>query len=252
MPVTIEVFGPAALVTMRWPDKRNALGPADAAELAAALSEGAARAKAGLILTGEGAFCAGGDLQEFSMLSQTLTVAEIRERIYSDIHAVLRALHDCPVPCITAIDGPAIGLGFDYAIAADMCVVGIGGWLQQGWARVGLIHGAGGSGFLTRRAPGSIWKLIAEQPRLDGPAAQELGIAEAAAQGAVSAAMARIERLASLSRQALQAYTELERRERWPDEAYFERCSRLQAEFIGSDEFRAHARRILAQRHGQG
>jgi len=64
MSVVTQVAGPAALVILDWPEKRNALGPEQAGELAAALRTAAADPNVrGVVITGNGAFCAGGDIK---------------------------------------------------------------------------------------------------------------------------------------------------------------------------------------------
>ena len=64
MGVVTQGAGPAALVILDWPEKRNALGPEQTAELAAALRTVAADPDVrGVVITGNGAFCAGGDIK---------------------------------------------------------------------------------------------------------------------------------------------------------------------------------------------
>jgi 2-(1,2-epoxy-1,2-dihydrophenyl)acetyl-CoA isomerase len=235
------------VVTINWPERRNALGPDDTRQLGEALAGAAETSVIGTILTGAGAFCAGGDLEQFANLSARFTVEEIRDRIYGNVHSVLRAIRRSPVPVAAAVDGPAVGLGLDYALACDMCFVGPKGWLQQGWAVAGLIHGAGGSAFLQRSSGPAFWRLVAGQQRLDGPAAASLGVAEAV-DHAVDAAVEQLRELGRLPREVLEAYTQLFREEKWPDAAFFDQCADFQARFIGSERFRDRARSILAQR----
>jgi enoyl-CoA hydratase/carnithine racemase len=240
------------IVRMNWPEKRNALGPDDTREVGDAIESAAATARLGVVLTGAGAFCAGGDLEQFAALSATVTQSELRNRIYDNVHSVLRAIRTSPVPVVAAVDGPAIGLGLDYALACDMCFVGPSGWMQHGWALAGLIHGAGGSAFIQRAAGPQFWKLVAEQERIDGRRAAELGFGESCDCGAVDASVARLARLAHLSSAVLAAYTDLYRRERWASPEYFDRCADYQSQFIGSPEFRATAATILAERAIRG
>lgn len=235
-------------VWINWPEKRNALGPTDTRELGDAIEKAGSSAVYGVIVTGVGAFCAGGDLEQFAALSQRSSARVVRERIYENVHSVLRAIRGCRVPVVAAVDGPAVGLGLDYAMASDMCFIGTKGWLQQGWALAGLIHGAGGSAFIQKSSGTALWKLIAEQERLDGEAAQRLGLAEAVDGRAFDAAVARLQQLADLPREVLEAYTALFRAERWPSDEFFSRCADHQAEFIASEPFRARAAAILAAR----
>ena len=69
MGVSLESVGHAAVVTLRWTDRRNALGPSEAREVAEAIREAATSGAHGIVLTGEGAFCAGGDLKAFADIS---------------------------------------------------------------------------------------------------------------------------------------------------------------------------------------
>lgn len=236
------------VVVMDWPGKRNALGPDDAREVGDALRRAGEQAGTGVVLTGNGAFSAGGDLAQFAELSAAVTVEELREQIYGNVHSVLRSIRACPVPVAAAVDGPALGLGLDYAVACDLCFVGVAGWFQQAWAIPGLIHGAGGSAFIQRAAGQQIWRLIAEQERIDGADAERLGIAEAVDGSALDAAAARLGKLGSMPRATLEAYTGLVRGERWPSDDFFDRCADHQARFIGSDTFRARAEEILSAR----
>src|SRR5206468_8267081 len=107
-----------------WPEKRNALGPDDTREVGDALRAAGERAATGVVLTGTGAFCAGGDLAQFAALSASVSVDELRDRSYHNVHSVLRSIRSCSVPVAAAVDGPALGLGLDYAVACDMCFVG--------------------------------------------------------------------------------------------------------------------------------
>jgi enoyl-CoA hydratase/carnithine racemase len=238
MSVTVEVRGFAALVTMRWADKRNALGPSEAREITAAVDRAAEQALAAVVLTGEGAFCSGGDLRTFADISARHSVTDIRDHVYADMQGILRALAACPVPTIAAVDGPAIGLGFDLALACDMRFVGPSGWLQQGWAMAGLINATGGIALMNALNPAAVWRVIAEQPRLDRETASDLGLAERADGTAVDSAIARAQQLSAIPRDVLTHYCELDRGCRWPDPSHFDRAAAIQAELIGSPRFR--------------
>ena len=251
--MTEQRDGGVIIVTMNWPEKRNALGPEDTREVGDALAAAGASAAVGVVLTGNGAFCAGGDLAQFAALSASVSIADLRHRIYENVHSVLRSIKACPVPVAAAVDGPAVGLGLDYAVACDLCFVGSRGWFQQGWAIPGLIHGAGGSGFIQRSSgTQATWRLVAEQERLDGAAAAALGLAEAVDGAAIDAAVARLAGLGGLPRPTLEAYVDLLRGERWPSDEFFGRCADYQAQFIGSQAFRDQAQVILEQRSRRG
>ena len=212
MGVNIERDGPAAVVVLDWPEARNALGPDEAREVTAAITEAVAPTDVcGVVLTGNGAFCAGGNLKG-AVDRSDMPEAERRRLVYGSFQGLVRAVIDVAVPTIAAVDGPAIGLGFDLALACDSRFVGPDGWYQQGWGRVGLVPGTGGVLFLQRHAPDVLWQLLEHQARLDGPAAERLGLSEAVFDcTARTRAVERVHNLAPMSRDALEGYVALQR-----------------------------------------
>jgi methylglutaconyl-CoA hydratase len=120
--VPYSTHGPAAVLTLNRPDKRNALSRALIAELTAAVDRAAADpAVRCVILTGAGpAFCAGMDLDE---LRNTLT--DSGNQIWADAHA-LSALYDLiytlPKPTIAAVNGPAVAGGAGFLTVCDLAI----------------------------------------------------------------------------------------------------------------------------------
>ncbi len=95
------------------------------------------------------AFCAGSDMKEFAEIAEEASEKKI---LFEDM--VLRNLAGLPSPTIAAIDGPALGGGFELALACDLrvmaasAVVGlpecrIGGLAGSGAVRLARLVGAG-------------------------------------------------------------------------------------------------------------
>ena len=235
MGVRIETAGAAAVMIMDWPERRNALRPQDGEEVAAAIAATGEAATSAVILTGTRAFYVSGDLRTFAELSATHTPAEIVEQVYGRIQAMIRALRRCPVPTIAAVDGPAIGLGFDLALACDMRLLGPHGWFRQGWARAGLIAGTGGIGLLARRTPDVSWRLIATHEKVTIERCPQLGLGEVAPGGA----------LAAIDRVVPGHHCRMEREQTWPDDDFSAETARVRAGLICSPQFRDLAARAL-------
>lgn len=248
MGVEVTTDGTAATVRMGWTTQRNALGPDEARVLARAVRQACDDSTTSVTLTGEGSFCAGGKLPEFVRLGSELAPEQMADRIYGVMQDVVRALLECPVPTIAAIDGPAIGLGMDLALACDMRFVGPSGWLQQGWAAAGLIPGTGGASMLGRLNPTVLWRLLADQPRLDAAACVRDGLAEAGLPTALAAADRRAHNLAALGRATVSGYVALSRSSRTPDDDHFRTAARIQADLLCSAAFRLRAAALLAKR----
>ena len=250
MGVVTELAGPAALVVLDWPEKRNALGPDEANEVAAALRAAAGRPDIrGIVLTGNGAFCAGGDIN--GMVARAdMPPEERRALVYSAYQGLIRTLVELPVPTVAAVDGPAVGMGFDIALACDSRFIGPDGWCRQGWARIGLIPGTGGELLLRMRAPGALWRLLDGQPKVGAEMAERLGIGEAT-DGATArdAALHRVESYAVYSPATIGGYIRLNRcelRARLPE--HQAECLATQLELLSDPAFRDRARAALPGR----
>ncbi|WP_208006732.1 enoyl-CoA hydratase [Aeromicrobium phragmitis] len=104
--------GDVAVLTLRRPDRRNALDLALCRAIDAAAHEAVADGARALVVTGEGtAFCAGADLGG-------VYGDEFLEALYGMLHGLTRL----PIPIIAAVNGAAIGAGTQLAIACDLRV----------------------------------------------------------------------------------------------------------------------------------
>lgn len=117
MTVLTEIVGRTFVVTLSRPDRRNAVDAATAGELVAAFERFDADAGCDVaVLTGaKGTFCAGADLQ-------ALAQGEVR-RLESEGYAPMgptRMLLSKPV--IAAVEGFAVGGGFELALWCDLRV----------------------------------------------------------------------------------------------------------------------------------
>ncbi|WP_062359369.1 enoyl-CoA hydratase-related protein [Vreelandella aquamarina] len=107
-----------------------------------------------LVITGAGsAFCAGGNVKDMAERSGDFAgdVAEVAERYRRGIQRMPLALHQVEVPIIAAVNGAAIGAGFDLANMADMRIASRKASFGETFLNLGIIPGDGGAWFMQRQ-----------------------------------------------------------------------------------------------------
>ena len=148
-----EDLGDRLVVVAANPARRNALSPEYYDVLTRALDTAAREPRVGsVILVGEGNyFCAGGDLRLLAARRE-LPEAERRERVEA-LHDVVRAIGDCPVPVVAAVEGGAAGAGVSIAFACDLVVAGKGARFTIAYVNAGLVPDGGLTATLSRHLP---------------------------------------------------------------------------------------------------
>jgi enoyl-CoA hydratase/carnithine racemase len=163
------------------------------------------------------------------------------------MQGMVRALVDFPVPTVAAIDGPAIGLGFDLALACDSRLIGPQGWCMQGWGRIGVVPGTGGEYLLRLRAPSLLWRLLETQPRIYAVDAERWNIGESTNDDPARVrAVARINSYAQMSRDALVAYADLHRMDlRKGLDEHLEAAVNRQVKLLASPDLKGKVDKLL-------
>lgn len=136
-----------AVITLNRPEVMNALNTQMRAEITHAVKRGADEAKA-VVLTGEGrAFCSGQELGG----SESAADLNLERILRDEYEPMLRSIFECPVPVISAVNGPAAGAGANLALAADVVIAAESAYFLQAFTRIGLMPDAGGTYFLPRQ-----------------------------------------------------------------------------------------------------
>jgi len=165
----------AAIVTIDRPDRRNALDRATLAELGRVGAElGADPSVGAVVVTGAGdkAFCSGADLKERLAMSDE----QVREML--DAYRLeLAWLGSSPFPVVAALNGIALGGGFEIALACDLRLAAPHVELGLPETSLAIIPGAGG----TQRLPRLIGyaracEVILLGKRLTASEALEMGL----------------------------------------------------------------------------
>ncbi len=106
-----------------------------------------------LILTGDGStFSGGGNVKDMVDRSGAFegTVEELQNKYRRGIQQMPLAMQKLEVPCIAAVNGPAIGAGFDLANMCDIRIASEKAKFGETFINLGIIPGDGGAWFLQR------------------------------------------------------------------------------------------------------
>ncbi len=144
-----------ALLKLNHPEALNAVSLQMIRELSQAVDEigDPANGARCLVMTGEGrGFCAGANLtdSENDRTSEERDAGRVLETHY---HPFLLKLRDLRMPFITAVNGPAAGVGMSFALMGDIVLAARSAYFLQAFKRIGLIPD-GGSTFLLPRLVG--------------------------------------------------------------------------------------------------
>lgn len=142
-----------ATITLRRPERRNALTPALFDRLGACFDEVAAHpGDRVMILTGQGAaFCAGADLSGSPESVELLGQGPVaRAQFTRRAVAAALALHRIPKPTLAAVNGVAAGGGCNLALGCDIVFAGESARFSQIFVDRGLTLDYGGTWLLPR------------------------------------------------------------------------------------------------------
>jgi len=136
-----------AVLTLNHPETVNAasFGMMQGCLKAMDLIESDAGLRA-LVLTGAGrGFCSGANLAEPPPDGADL--GEALERTY---HPFLRRLRDSRLPVVTAMNGPAAGVGMSLALMGDLVIAARSAFFALGFTRLGLVPDGGATWLVPR------------------------------------------------------------------------------------------------------
>ncbi len=143
-------------LTFNMPDTRNALTDRD---LCSAIVEAMQRINDDqsvrcAIVTGAGkAFSSGGNLKHMKDKVSIFggDAVDAKDGYRTGIQRVAKAMWECEVPLIAAVNGPAYGAGCDTTCLCDIRIASTRATFAENFVRVGLISGDGGAWLLPRQ-----------------------------------------------------------------------------------------------------
>jgi enoyl-CoA hydratase/carnithine racemase len=215
--IGVERRGDVCVLTLRRPEKLNALSTALERALADALDSAERRTSRAVVIAGEGrGFSGGADMKELRDASAESILAYYRDT--GDVYERFAAL---PQPTVAAIHGWCVGAGLELALAADFRVVDESALFKLPEVGIGIIPSSGGTHRLVRLLGVARAKeLVLLRERVNAAEAFRLGLVTevvppgSAVERAVELAvgLAELPALAlSLAKQAIDAMAESSR-----------------------------------------
>lgn len=145
--ILLDIADDVATLRLNRPEKMNALNTQMRAEITDAVKLAETEARV-LVMTGEGrAFCSGQDLGDRANVANI----DLERTLRDEYVPMLKAIFDCKIPTISAVNGTAAGAGANLALAADVVIAAESAYFIQAFTRIGLIPDAGGTYWLPRQ-----------------------------------------------------------------------------------------------------
>ncbi|MGV8989618.1 MAG: enoyl-CoA hydratase-related protein [Cypionkella sp.] len=149
--IVTEMDESVGIIRINRSDVLNVLNPRTVTALGqAVLSLVSDRGARCIILTGSGrAFSSGADLSggDEGGVATANRAEAVLQKFY---HPMLRMLRDCPVPFVTAVNGPAVGAGMSFALTGDIITASHDAYFPQAFAQIGQVPDCGSSWLLPR------------------------------------------------------------------------------------------------------
>ncbi len=205
--VRVAADGPVRIVRLSRPDQLNAINEELHLGLTRLFPQLSADPDARVaVLTGAGAaFSAGGD---FDLLDRMANDVQLRRTVIAEGRELVLNMIRCRIPVVTAVNGPAVGLGCSLIALSDVVYMAESAYLADPHVAVGLVAADGGP--LVWPTQTSL--LLAKEYAFTGariPAARatEIGLANHICPDAevFDAALAAAHKLAELPQQAVES-----------------------------------------------
>ncbi len=205
----LDEVGGVLVITLRRPEALNALHDEMTDEILGVIrGHEADPALVGFVLVGYGskAFCAGADIGRFPSL---LGDAGAATQYARDCSRLLVHLDAMAKPVVAALNGMALGGGFELAMRCHALVAQSSAWLQLPEVTLGILPGIGAMVVPVRRWPRAaavFHGMLTRAERLSAQQAHELGIVDELADdhdALIAMAVQRVHALAGQPRPSL-------------------------------------------------
>jgi enoyl-CoA hydratase/carnithine racemase len=175
--VLTAIDGPAFVITLNRPDKRNAFSKKMMHEIADACRQAEAdeRVRAVIVTGGTKFFSAGADLNEAMAIRSTRDGVDYMKH-WERVNDTVEKLDK---PVIAAIEGFCVTGGFEFVLACDIRVAAEGSSFALTSSKIGTVPGAGGTQRLPRLiGVGKALDIMFSAESIDAAEAYRCGIVE--------------------------------------------------------------------------
>jgi len=153
--IILKKEGHIAIITLNRPERMNAINSQMERELLEALADVAGDDNIRVVVLAAigRAFCSGADIGVFSEWAEETEAGSIdtmRRYLRGGFQKIPLMLQKMEKPTIGMINGAAVGAGCDFAFACDMRVGSENARFRNGFVRIGLVPGAGGTWLYTK------------------------------------------------------------------------------------------------------
>ena len=156
--VNLDVDVGVATIELNRPEALNAWNLQLGEDLRAALEQaGGDDSVRAVLITGAGrAFSSGADLAENRDGGSDDSLDEdgnfdLSKRLRERYHPIIHAVREMPKPVVSAVNGPAAGIGCSLALSADLIVAGHSSYFLLAFVNIGLVPDGGSSAFVPAR-----------------------------------------------------------------------------------------------------
>ncbi|MDE2182422.1 MAG: enoyl-CoA hydratase/isomerase [Alphaproteobacteria bacterium] len=148
--VVVTAHDGVAVLSLNHPEVVNAISAPMIDGAMRALDMIAAAGFRAMIFTGEGrGFSSGANLADrpHDVGDIPAGIGRTLDKLY---HPLLRKLRDLPMPIVTAVNGPAVGVGMSFALMGDIVLAARSAYFLHSFTRIGLVPDGGSTWLLPR------------------------------------------------------------------------------------------------------
>ena len=175
--VIYELDNKVATITLNRPDNLNAFNSQMVLDLReatdATYKDSSIRC---VILTGKGkGFSAGADLKE--NMAQPNDPNAVEKGLLEGYKPVFMNIINMPKPVISAVNGPAAGIGYSFAMACDLTLMSEEAYLLSAFSNIGVVPDGGANWLLTNTVGYKLaYQLAIEGEKIPASRCLELGL----------------------------------------------------------------------------